>query len=95
MGNLEAKRDWGYAGDYVRAMWLMLQQEKPDDYVISTGQTYSIRDFCRVAFSYLDLDYNQYVVIDPKFFRPVDVDQLQGDSLKAKKKLGWEPQVSF
>jgi GDPmannose 4,6-dehydratase len=95
LGNLDARRDWGYAGDYVRAMWLMLQQDKPDDYVISTGQTHSVRRLCEVAFSHLDLNYEDYVVIDPKFYRPAEVDLLIGDCSKAKVELGWEPTVSF
>jgi GDPmannose 4,6-dehydratase len=95
LGNLEARRDWGYAGDYVRAMWLMLQQDEPDDYVIATGVTHSVRELCEVAFSYLGLDYRDYVVSDPKFFRPAEVDLLVGDCSKAQKKLGWEPTVSF
>ncbi|RME78217.1 MAG: GDP-mannose 4,6-dehydratase [Chloroflexi bacterium] len=95
LGNLEARRDWGYAGDYVRAMWLMLQQDEPDDYVIATGQTHSVRRLCEVAFSYLGLNYEDYVVVDPKFYRPAEVDLLVGDSSKAREKLGWEPTVSF
>jgi GDPmannose 4,6-dehydratase len=95
LGNLEARRDWGYAGDYVRAMWLMLQQDEPDDYVIATGVTHSVRELCAVAFSYLDLDYRDYVVSDPKFFRPAEVDLLVGDCSKARGKLGWEPTVTF
>jgi GDPmannose 4,6-dehydratase len=95
MGNLEAQRDWGYAGDYVEAMWLMLQQDEPDDYVIATGETHSVQKLCEVAFGYLDLDYQDYVVSDPKFYRPAEVDQLVGDARKARKILGWEPRVSF
>jgi GDPmannose 4,6-dehydratase len=95
LGNIDAKRDWGFAGDYVEAMWLMLQQKTPDDYVIATGKTWSVRDFCRVAFEYLDLDYKNHVVIDPKFYRPAEVDVLFGDSTKAKKVLGWESKVKF
>jgi GDPmannose 4,6-dehydratase len=95
LGNLEAHRDWGYAGDYVRAMWMMLQQDEPDDYVIATGMTHSVRELCAVAFSYLGLDYRDYVVSDPKFFRPAEVDLLVGDCSKARKKLGWEPTVTF
>jgi len=95
MGNLNAKRDWGYAGDYVRAMWLMLQQNEPEDYVISTGETHSVRELCEIAFSHLDLDYNDYVIVDPKFSRPADVDLLVGDSRKAREKLGWKPEVTF
>jgi GDPmannose 4,6-dehydratase len=95
MGNLEAQRDWGYAGDYVEAMWLMLQQDEPDDYVIATGETHSVQKLCEVAFGYLDLDYQDYVVSDPKFYRPAEVDQLVGDASKARKILSWEPRVSF
>ncbi|MBM4103615.1 MAG: GDP-mannose 4,6-dehydratase [Planctomycetes bacterium] len=95
LGNLEAKRDWGYAGDYVEAMQLMLQQDKPDDYVIATGQTYSVRQFLDEVFGYLDLDWHNYVVIDPKYFRPTEVDLLQGDASKARKVLGWKPTVDF
>lgn len=95
LGNLEAQRDWGYAGDYVEAMWLMLQQAEPDDYVIATGKTHSVRELCEVSFGYLDLDYRDYVVCDPKFYRPAEVDQLVGDASKARKVLGWEPRVSF
>ncbi len=95
MGNLEAQRDWGYAGDYVKAMWLMLQQDVPDDFVIATGQTRTVRELLRVAFGHVGLDYEDHVVIDPKFFRPAEVDLLLGDSAKAKMRLGWEPEVSF
>jgi GDPmannose 4,6-dehydratase len=95
LGNLEAQRDWGYAGDYVEAMWLMLQQDEPDDYVIATGKTHSVRELCELAFGYLGLDYRDYVVSDPKFYRPAEVDQLVGDASKARKRLGWEPKVSF
>jgi len=95
LGNLEAQRDWGYAGDYVEAMWLMLQQDEPDDYVIATGKTHSVRELCEVAFGYLGLDYRDYVVSDPKFYRPAEVDQLVGDASKARRVLGWEPKVSF
>jgi len=95
LGNLEAQRDWGYAGDYVEAMWLMLQQDEPDDYVIATGKTHSVRELCEVAFGYLGLDYRDYVVSDPKFYRPAEVDQLVGDASKARRVLGWEPRVSF
>ena len=95
LGNLEAKRDWGYAGDYVKAMWLMLQQDKPDDYVIATGESHSVKEFVELAFSYVDLDWKEYVVIDKRFYRPVDVPLLQGDPSKAKRELGWEPEVSF
>lgn len=95
LGNLEAQRDWGYAGDYVRAMWLMLQQEEPDDYVVSTGETHSVRELCEVAFNCVDLNYEDYVVIDEKFYRPAEVDLLIGDPAKAKTRLGWEPTVNF
>lgn len=95
MGNLDAKRDWGFAGDYVKAMWLMLQQEDPEDYVIATGETHSVQKLVETAFSYLDLDYKDFVVTDPRFIRPAEVDLLIGDGSKAKKILGWEPEVSF
>ncbi len=95
LGNLEAKRDLGFAGDYVRAMWLMLQQDRPDDYVIATGETHSIREMCEVAFGHVGLDYRDYVVSDERFFRPAEVDLLVGDASKARQKLGWEPTVSF
>jgi GDPmannose 4,6-dehydratase len=95
LGNLDAKRDWGFAGDYVRAMWLMLQQDRPDDYVICTGHTHSVRDLCQVAFGHLGLDYEDYVKVDPRFIRPADVDLLVGDPIKARTTLGWEPTVSF
>jgi GDPmannose 4,6-dehydratase len=95
LGNLEARRDWGYAGDYVRAMWLMLQQDAPDDYVVSTGETHSVQEFVQEAFGYLDLDWKEYVVQDPKYYRPAEVDLLVGDPAKAGAKLGWEPSVDF
>lgn len=96
MGNLDAQRDWGFAGDYVRAMWLMLQQEEPDDFVIATGRTHSVREFAHIAFESAGLgSYEQYVRIDPRFVRPAEVDLLIGDPSKAKNKLGWEPRVSF
>ncbi|GAB4439491.1 MAG: GDP-mannose 4,6-dehydratase [Anaerolineae bacterium] len=95
LGNLEARRDWGYAGDYVRAMWLMLQQNEPDDYVISTGETHSVRELCEVAFNRVGLNYEDYVVIDERFYRPAEVDLLIGDASKGKEKLGWEPTVTF
>lgn len=95
LGNLDAKRDWGYAKDYVRGMWLMLQQDQPDDYVLATGETHSVREFCEIAFSAVDLNYNDYVVVDPKFYRPAEVDLLLGDPAKAKKQLKWEPETSF
>jgi GDPmannose 4,6-dehydratase len=95
LGNLDAKRDWGFAGDYVEAMWLMLQQERPDDFVIATGETHSVREFVEKVFDKLGLDYQQHVVIDPKYFRPTEVDVLLGNSTKAKKTLGWNPKVGF
>ena len=95
LGNLEAKRDWGYAGDYVEAMWLMLQQERSDDYVIATGESHSVKEFLEEVFDYLDLDWKKYVEIDSRYFRPSEVDFLQGDASKAKRILGWEPKVSF
>ena len=95
LGNLEAKRDWGYAGDYVEAMWLMLQQEKPDDYVIATGENHSVKEFVEEVFGYLDLDWQQYVEIDERYFRPSEVDILLGDAGKARKILNWEPKVTF
>jgi len=95
LGNLDAKRDWGYAKEYVEAMWLMLQQDQPDDYVIATGETHSVREFLQEAFSCADLDWREYVEIDPRYFRPAEVDLLIGDASKAKSKLGWEPKVSF
>jgi GDPmannose 4,6-dehydratase len=95
LGNLEARRDWGFAGDYVHAMWLMLQQDAPDDYVIATGETHSVRELCEAAFGHLGLDYQDYVKIDPKFFRPAEVDLLVGDCSKARDRLGWKPAVTF
>ncbi|MCB0222254.1 MAG: GDP-mannose 4,6-dehydratase [Anaerolineae bacterium] len=95
LGNLEAQRDWGYAGDYVQAMWLMLQQDEPDDYVVSTGETHSVRELCEMAFSYLGLNYEEHVVIDEKFYRPAEVDLLIGDATKAHTQLGWKPSVDF
>lgn len=95
LGNLDAKRDWGFAGDYVRAMWLMLQQDKADDYVISTGETHSVQELVEVAFSHAGLDWKKHVKIDPAFIRPAEVDLLIGDASKAKKELGWVPEVSF
>lgn len=95
LGNLESKRDLGYAGDYVRAMWVMLQQDTPDNYVIATGETHSIREMCEVAFRHVGLNYEDYVVSDQRFFRPAEVDLLVGDASKAKHKLGWQPEVSF
>jgi GDPmannose 4,6-dehydratase len=95
LGNLEAKRDWGYAKEYVEAMWLMLQQEQPEDYVIATGETHSVREFLQEAFGYVNLDWREYVEIDPRYFRPAEVDLLIGDAGKAKRLLGWEPRVTF
>ena len=95
LGNLDAKRDWGYAGDYIRAMWMMLQHDTPENFVIATGKNHSVRDLCETAFAHLDLDYNDYVVTDPRFVRPAEVDILLGDPSKAKTVLGWEPVVSF
>ena len=95
MGNLDSRRDWGFAGDYVEAMWMMLQQPEADDFVVATGQMHSVRDLCRVAFEHVGLDYEEHVVLDPAFLRPAEVDQLLGDSSKAKQVLGWEPHVSF
>jgi GDPmannose 4,6-dehydratase len=95
LGNMEARRDWGYAGDYVRAMWQMLQQDAPDDYVVATGETHSVEEFVDEAFAYLGLDWRQYVVQDPRFYRPAEVDLLVGDPAKAGQKLGWEPAVDF
>lgn len=95
LGNLDAKRDWGFAGDYVKAMWLMLQADQPDNYVIATGSTHSVEDFVRTSFELVDLDFHDYVVTDPRFVRPAEVDLLLGDPSLAKKELGWEPSVSF
>jgi len=95
MGNLDAKRDWGFAGDYVCAMWMMLQQARADDYVVATGRTHSVRDFLRIAFSHVGLNYEDYVVIDPEFIRPAEVELLLGNPAKAQAQLGWQPQVSF
>jgi GDPmannose 4,6-dehydratase len=95
LGNLDAQRDWGFAGDYVRAMWLMLQQPRADDFVIATGRQHSVRDFVRLAFAAADLDWERYVVVDPRFYRPAEVDLLVGDASKARRELGWEPEVSF
>ena len=93
LGNIDAKRDWGHAKDYVRAMWLMLQQDKPDDYVVATGVTTTVRDMCRIAFEHVGLDMEKYVVIDPAFYRPAEVDILLGDAAKARRTLGWEPRI--
>lgn len=95
MGNLDARRDWGFAGDYIKAMWLMLQQPKADDYVIASGTSHSVRDLVEIAFSHLDLDWQKYVVVDPRFIRPAEVETLIGDSTKARTELGWQPEVSF
>jgi GDPmannose 4,6-dehydratase len=95
LGNIDAKRDWGYAGDYVQAMWLMLQQDQPEDYVIATGETHTVREVLDIAFGYVDLDWNQYVKIDSRYYRPTEVELLIGDPRKAKEKLGWQPKVSF
>jgi GDPmannose 4,6-dehydratase len=95
LGNLDARRDWGYAGDYVEAMWLMVQQDEPDDYVVATGETYSVREFVEKVFEKLDLDYRKHVAIDKRYFRPTEVDVLLGDAAKARKKLGWIPKVGF
>ena len=95
LGNLESRRDWGFAGDYVRAMWMMLQQDTPDDYVVGTGHTWSVRQLCEVAFRYVGLDYREHVIQDERFFRPAEVDLLVADAGKARRMLGWEPDVTF
>jgi GDPmannose 4,6-dehydratase len=95
IGNLEARRDWGFARDYVEAMWRMLQQDKPDDFVVATGESHSVREFCEKAFACLDMDWSEFVEVDPRYFRPTEVDHLLGDPSKAKKTLGWTPSVSF
>ena len=95
VGNLESRRDWGFAGDYVKAMWLMLQQEKPDNYVVGTGETHSVREFCELAFNHVGLDYNQHVIQDPLYYRPAEVDELVSDPRKAGSILGWEPTMNF
>lgn len=95
LGNLDARRDWGFAGDYVEAMWLMLQQDRPDDFVVATGQSHSVREFLDEAFGYLDLDWTQYVEVDPRYTRPTEVDHLEGDASKARKMLDWTPKVGF
>jgi GDPmannose 4,6-dehydratase len=95
LGNLEAKRDWGYAKEYVEAMWLMLQQDKPDDYVVATNETHSIREFLDLAFGHVKLDWRKHVEIDPRYYRPAEVDLLIGDYSKAKRLLGWEPKTKF
>jgi GDPmannose 4,6-dehydratase len=95
LGNLDARRDWGFAGDYVRAMWLMLQQNQPDDYVIATGESHSVRELVEVAFGHVGLDWQKYVRLDPSLIRPAEVDHLIGDATKARKELGWAPSVDF
>jgi GDPmannose 4,6-dehydratase len=95
LGNLDARRDWGHAADYVEAMWLMLQEDEPDDYVIATGETHSVREFCERAFAHVGLDYRDHVEIDPRYCRPAEVDLLQGDASKARRALGWVPRVTF
>jgi GDPmannose 4,6-dehydratase len=95
LGNLESRRDWGYAGDYVEAMWMMLQQDEADNFVVGTGETHSVREFCEIAFSHVDLDYSEYVIQDERFYRPAEVDLLVSDPSKARSVLGWEPAVSF
>jgi GDPmannose 4,6-dehydratase len=95
LGNLDAKRDWGFAGDYVEGMWRMLQQDKPDDYVLATGETHSVREFLELAFGELDLDWREYVEIDPRYYRPTEVNLLLGDNSKARRVLGWEPKITF
>jgi GDPmannose 4,6-dehydratase len=95
LGNIDAKRDWGHAKDYVQAMWLMLQQERPDDYVVATGVTTTVRDMCKIAFAHAGLDMDKYLIIDPAFFRPAEVDVLLGDSSKARAALGWEPKIDL
>jgi len=95
LGNLDAQRDWGYAPDYVNAMWLMLQQDSPDDYVIGTGESHTVREFVELAFERADLDWREYVAIDPHYFRPAEVNALRADPAKARRVLGWEPTVTF
>jgi len=95
LGNLDARRDWGHAREYVRAMWLMLQQDEPEDYVIATGEQHTVREFAELAFAHLGLDYRDHVVVDPQFLRPADVETLLGDASKARKKLGWTYGVTF
>ncbi|MGA8295856.1 MAG: GDP-mannose 4,6-dehydratase, partial [Acidimicrobiales bacterium] len=95
LGNLDAVRDWGFAGDYVRAMWQMLQQDSPDDYVVATGETHSVRELCELAFSHVGLNWEDHVIVDEKFFRPAEVDALVGDASKARSILGWKPEVDF
>jgi len=95
LGNLDAQRDWGFAGDYIEAMWLMLQQEKPDDYVVASGETHTVKEFCEIAFKAAGMDWEKFVKVDPKFLRPAEVSFLQGDASKARKVLGWKPKTSF
>jgi GDPmannose 4,6-dehydratase len=95
LGNLDAERDWGYAGDFVEAMWLMLQQNEPEDFVVATGEPHSVRNFAEIAFEHAGLSMDDHVVVDPQFLRPAEVDHLVGDAAKAREKLGWEPRVSF
>jgi GDP-mannose 4,6-dehydratase len=95
MGNMEAKRDWGHAADYVGAMWRILQQEQPDDYVVATGETHSVREFAELAFGFAGLDYRDHVVIDPQFYRPAEVELLLGNAAKAERELGWSPAIDF
>jgi GDPmannose 4,6-dehydratase len=95
MGNLDAQRDWGYAPDYVRAMWLMLQQDSPDDYVVGAGEAHSVREFIELAFSHAGLDWKEFIEVDPRYFRPAEVDCLMADASKARRVLGWEPTVNF
>jgi GDPmannose 4,6-dehydratase len=95
LGNLDAQRDWGFAGDYVEAMWLMLQQDQPGDYVVSTGETHPVREFCELAFGHVDLDWERHVVVDEKFMRPAEVELLVGSADKAHTQLGWKPRTTF
>jgi GDPmannose 4,6-dehydratase len=95
LGNMDARRDWGYAGDYVEAMWLMMQAAEPDDFVVATGETHSVKEFVEATFGHLNLDWKEYVAIDPRYFRPAEVDLLHGDASKARKVLGWKPKVDF
>jgi GDPmannose 4,6-dehydratase len=95
LGNLESRRDWGFAGDYVEAMWMMLQQESPDNFVVGTGETHSVREFCEIAFGHVGLDFTEYVIQDERFYRPAEVDLLVSDPSKAHAVLGWEPTVNF
>jgi GDPmannose 4,6-dehydratase len=95
LGNLDAKRDWGYAVDFVEAMWLMMRADEPDDFVVATGETHSVREFAEAAFDHVDLDWERYIEVDPRYFRPSEVDVLLGDATKARERLGWEPKVKF